>query len=121
MELSLRPATARPAGQPEPSGDDTEVSTRPKPETAPTGGDGEADYHRYVLEISNRSLVDPEARRSIANLLQAILDAVDPDTGGDLQLLDLLLNLTADDAAIHEIEQKAKTAGTTWRQEELDF
>jgi len=35
--------------------------------------------------VPNRSLVDPDMRRTLANLLQAVLDAVDPDTGGDIR------------------------------------
>jgi hypothetical protein len=86
----------------------------PIPETA-------GDYRRYVLEVPNRSLVDPDTRRSIANLLQAILDAVDPDTGGDVQLVDLHVNVTADPAAVDEVGDRASAAGAKWREEELDF
>jgi hypothetical protein len=57
---------------------------------------GAGEYRRYALEVPNRSLVDPDARRSMANLLQAVLDAVDPDTGGDVQLIDVHVNGTAD-------------------------
>jgi hypothetical protein len=56
--------------------------------------------------VPNRSLVDPDTRRGLANLLQAVLDAVDPDTGGDIQLFDLQLNITADSTAVGEIEQR---------------
>jgi hypothetical protein len=72
------------------------------------------EYRRYQLEVPNRSLVDPDTRRALANLLQAALDAVDPDTGGDLQLLDLRLNLTVQSAAVDEIEQRASAVGATW-------
>jgi len=78
-------------------------------------------YRRYSLEVPNRSLVDPEARRALANLFQAVLDTIDPDTGGDVQLLDLQLNLTADTAAVEEIEQRASGAEASWQEEELDF
>ncbi|TDB81155.1 hypothetical protein E1264_33135 [Actinomadura sp. KC216] len=71
--------------------------------------------------MPNRSLADHDTRRSIANLLQAVLDAVDPEIGGDLQLLDLQLNLTAAPAAIQEIEQHSEQAGATWTEEDLDF
>ena len=122
MELSLRRATTERPADPEPSGPETpETGTRPTPGATPAAGSGGAEYHRYILEVSNRSLVDPEVRRSIANLLQTVLDAVDPDTGGDLQLMDLQLNLTAAAAAVEEIEQRAKNTGTKWREEELDF
>jgi hypothetical protein len=122
MELSLRKAAERAAGRPEPGEPETpETGARPVPGKTLAGGPTGDEYHRYVLEVSNRSLVDPDVRRSIANLLQAVLDAVDPDTGGDLQLLDLQLNLTAAAAAVDEIEQRAKNAGTKWHEEELDF
>lgn len=62
-----------------------------------------------------------EARRALANLLQAVLDTVDPDTGGDVQLLDLQLNLTADLAAVGDLEQRAAAAGASWEEEQLDF
>jgi len=32
-----------------------------------------------------------------------VLDAVDPDTGGDVQLFDLQLRLTADTTAVEDI------------------
>ena len=39
------------------------------------------DYHQYQLDVPHRSLADHDARRGLSNLLQAVLDAVDPDTG----------------------------------------
>jgi hypothetical protein len=78
-------------------------------------------YRRYQLELPNRSLVDPDTRRALVNLLQAVLDAVDPDTGGDLQLLEHRLNLIAHSAAVDEIEQRASAVGATWTTEDLDF
>jgi len=74
-----------------------------------------------MLEVPNRSLVDPDARRTIANLLQAILDTVDPDTGGDVQLIDAHINVTADAAAVRAIADRVDAAGAKWREEELDF
>jgi hypothetical protein len=44
--------------------------------------------------VPNRSLADHDARRGLANLLQAVLDAVDPDTGGDVQLFLIRLMTT---------------------------
>ena len=79
------------------------------------------EYRRYRLEMPNRSLVDHDARKTVANLLQALLDAVDPEFGGDLQLMDLQLTLTADPHAVQEIEQRAGEASVTWDQEALDF
>jgi hypothetical protein len=79
------------------------------------------EYRRYALEVPNRSLVDPDARRSMANLLQAVLDAVDPDTGGDLQLIDVHVNVTADPIAVLAVADRANAAGAKWREEELDF
>ncbi len=79
------------------------------------------DYHRYVLKVPNRSLVDPDTRRSIANLLQAVLDCVDPDIGGDVQLIDIHVNVTAEPAAVREVGDRASAAGAKWREEELDF
>ena len=57
----------------------------------------------------------------MANLLQAVLDAVDPDTGGDVQLVDVHVNVTADPAAVQEVGGRAIAAGAKWREEELDF
>ncbi|MGW5234543.1 hypothetical protein ACWEQU_20175, partial [Streptomyces nodosus] len=48
-----------------------------------------AEYHRYRLEIPNRSMASTDARRTVANLLQEVLDLVDPEIGGDIQLIDL--------------------------------
>ena len=79
------------------------------------------EYRQYQLDVPNRSLADHDTRRALANLLQAVLDAVDPDTGGDLQLLDLQLNLTADSAAVEEIEERSAEIGASWTAEELDF
>ena len=78
------------------------------------------DHRQYVLEVPNRSLLDPDTRRLIANLLQAVLDAVDPDTGGDVQLVDVRVNVIADPAAVHEVGDRAIAAGAKWREEELD-
>ncbi len=73
------------------------------------------------LEVPNRSLVDLDARRAIANLLQAVLDAVDPDTGGDVQLIDVHVNVTADPAAVRAVGDRADAARARWREEQLDF
>ena len=78
-------------------------------------------YRRYQLEVPNRSLVNPDTRRGLANLLQVVLDAVNPDTGGDIQLFDLQLNITADSTAVNEIEQRGTAIGANWSEEELDF
>jgi hypothetical protein len=128
MELSLRKASG-PVGPTDPGAEKETTSAATGTMGLRTTGGGSAggvtsrasEYRRYMLEIPNRSLVDPDVRRSLANLFQSVLDAVDPDTGGDLQLLDLRLNLTADAAAVHEIEQRSRGVGATWREEELDF
>jgi hypothetical protein len=129
MELSLRKASSRPAtgtpqadNQPAPgssAGQEPTAAANPgqSPDTKAHG----PEYRRYQLDVPNRSLADPDARRGLANLLQAVLDAVDPDTGGDLQLLDLQLNLTADSTAVEEIEQRSAAIGVSWTAEELDF
>jgi hypothetical protein len=57
----------------------------------------------------------------MANLLQAVLDAVDPDIGGDIQLIDVHVNVTADPAAVQAVGDRATAAGGKWREEELDF
>ncbi|RSM37530.1 hypothetical protein DMB66_59515 [Actinoplanes sp. ATCC 53533] len=132
MDLSLRKATGTPpAGTPTAgapgtdttpgTGTGTESTGSHQPKQGPVAGEREPEYRRYQLEVPNRSLVDPDTRRALANLLQSVLDAVDPDTGGDLQLLDLQLNLTADSAAVEEIEQRASAVGASWTPEELDF
>ena len=129
MELSLRKASSRPAAG-TPRADDQPASgssAGQEPTAAADPGhspDTKAhgpEYRRYQLDVPNRSLADPDARRGLANLLQAVLDAVDPDTGGDLQLLDLQLNLTADSTAVEEIEQRSAAIGVSWTAEELDF
>jgi hypothetical protein len=129
MELSLRKATSRPSpGTPQPDNQPAPASSGPQQPTAadrpgqPPGANVQGpEYRRYQLDVPNRSLADHDARRALANLLQAVLDAVDPDTGGDLQLLDLQLNLTADSAAVEEIEARSAEIGAGWTAEELDF
>lgn len=127
MELSLRKATSTPAastpaaGTRRAAGNDQQPTGTDHPDRTPGGEADAPEYRRYQLEVPNRSLVNPDTRRALANLLQAVLDAVDPDTGGDLQLLDLQLNLTAQSAAVDEIEQRASAVGATWTTEDLDF
>jgi hypothetical protein len=129
MDLALRKVTNRPAaGTPQADNQPASGSSAGKEPTA-TADPGQSpdtkahgpEYRRYQLDVPNRSLADPDARRGLANLLQAVLDAVDPDTGGDLQLLDLQLNLTADSTAVEEIEQRSAAIGVSWTAEELDF
>ncbi|WP_406297376.1 DUF499 domain-containing protein [Embleya sp. NBC_00888] len=134
MDLSLRKAVAAPQVEPATpdmlgptSGGDTRQGhnadlERPGQRTETTDDPTPTPvYRRYRLEVPNRSLADPEIRRNVANLLQAVLDVVDPETGGDLQLLDLQINLTADPAAVEEIEAHADEVRATWAEEELDF
>jgi hypothetical protein len=120
MDQLLRKATAAPAADTSHTGRDGMAGASPSKPTIPQTSD---DYRRYALEVPNRSLVDPDARRSMANLLQAVLDAVDPDTGGDLQLIDLHVNVTADPAAVQAVGDRANAVGAKWREreEELDF
>jgi hypothetical protein len=80
-----------------------------------------ADYHRYRLEIPNRSMASTDARRTVANLLQEVLDLVDPEIGGDIQLLDLQLTLTAAPAAVEKVESTAEAANADWDEEALEF
>jgi hypothetical protein len=80
-----------------------------------------ADYHRYRLEIPNRSMASADARRTVANLLQEVLDLVDPEIGGDIQLLDLQLTFTAAPAAVEKVESTAEAANADWDEETLDF
>jgi hypothetical protein len=137
MDLSLRKASVVPSigtetsATPEPGGATDQPSitgSGPGPDqgghTTVTASDQTSsapEYRRYQLEMPNRSLADHDVRRTVANLLQAVLDAVDPEVGGDLQLLDLQLSLTADPAAVEEIEQRSAEAGVTWNEEDLDF
>lgn len=125
MELYLRPAT------PAPDTGEDDASDAPEdrpPHTGPaTGGQPEAGrqptktYRRYELGVPNRSLTDVNTRRSLANLFQAVLDAVDPDTGGDVQLIDFELSLTADAAAVNAIEGRAREVGADWQEDDVDF
>lgn len=97
-----------------PHGGVTPPGPGPKPSSSAT-------YYRYTLQIPNRSLASSEARTAMANLLQAVLDAVDPDLGGDLQLIDLQVGLTADPEAVAGIEERAESVDARWKKEELDF
>lgn len=78
-------------------------------------------YYRYTLHVPNRSLATTEARSTLANLLQAVLDAVGPDLGGDLQLVDLQMGMTAVPEAVSRIEERADEAQAKWKKEDLDF
>jgi hypothetical protein len=118
MDQLLRKATAAPPEATSPTGRDGAPDTSPPTPTIPQAA---SDYRRYALEVPNRSLVDPDARRSMANLLQAVLDAVDPDTGGDVQLIDVHVNVTANPAAVQAVGERANAVGAKWREEELDF
>ncbi|MFI7289981.1 DUF499 domain-containing protein [Streptomyces anulatus] len=80
-----------------------------------------ADYHRYRLEIPNRSMASTDARRTVANLLQEVLDLVDPEIGGDIQLLDLQLTLTAAPVAVEKVQATADAANADWEEEAMDF
>jgi hypothetical protein len=117
MDQLLRKAAVALPGDTSSGGYDRAPDAHPPQPTPESAG----DYHRYILEIPNRSLVDPDARRPIANLLQAVLDAVDPDTGGDLQLIDVHVSITADPTAVEEVSERAAAARAKWREEELDF
>jgi hypothetical protein len=118
MDQLLRKATVETAAATSPARHDGTPGNSPsRPATHQTT----ADYRRYALEVPNRSLVDPDARRSMANLLQAVLDAVDPDTGGDIQLIDVHVTVTADPAAVRVVGDRASATGARWREEELDF
>jgi hypothetical protein len=118
MDQLLRKATAAPAAATSPTGGDGAPGTSPPKPTIPQAA---SDYRRYALEVPNRSLVDPDARRSMANLLQAVLDAIDPDIGGDVQLIDVHVNVTADPAAVQAVGDRANAVGAKWREEDLDF
>ncbi|MFG1612453.1 DUF499 domain-containing protein [Nonomuraea wenchangensis] len=138
LDLSLRkavpPAPADPGDTPKPKGGG---ERRPGDGGEQPGGrdndlkDGDGpgkpgkpaavQYHRYQLEVPNRSLVETEVRRTMANLLSALLDAVDPEIGGDIQLLDLQIAITADPDAVHEIQQRAEAIDATWEEDDLDF
>jgi hypothetical protein len=115
-QLLRKAAVARAADSSPASHDGAPGTSPPKPTPGTT-----SDYRRYALEVPNRSLVDPDTRRSMANLLQAVLDAVDPDIGGDIQLIDVHVNVTADPAAVQAVGDRATAAGGKWREEELDF
>jgi hypothetical protein len=67
MDQLLRKAAVAPAADTSPTSDDGPPGVSPpKPTTLETAG----DYRRYALEVPNRSLVDPDARRLMANLLR---------------------------------------------------
>lgn len=96
MELSLRKATRATADGTPAAGTAASSTTTAAgsgqqstgtgpPDQTPSGKAKGPEYYRYQLDVPNRSLVDPDMRRTLANLLQAVLDAVDPDTGGDIR------------------------------------
>jgi hypothetical protein len=97
MELSLRKKAGSPGpGTPQdereqPAASHGSLPPEPDSDTArpPERRPQEPDYRQYQIDVPNRSLADHDARRGLANLLQSVLDAVDPDTGGDVQLFDL--------------------------------
>ena len=129
MELSLRKKAGSPGpGMPEDERAQPAASSR-SPALEPDSGTARPpepqpqgpDYRQYQLDVPNRSLADHDARRGLANLLQAVLDAVDLDTGGDVQLFDLQLSLTADRTAGGDIGERAADIGATWSVEEIDF
>lgn len=135
MDLSLRRAAIAPPTPGEPgTASPTTGTGGTGPTVTPTGGSSTSGqgggtgnsgstpaYRRYQLEVPNRSLVDHDARRELSNLLQAVLDTVDPDTGGDVQLIDLNLSLTAAREAVSGIADRAQSANAVWTEEELDF
>jgi len=135
MELSLRRATAAPPRPGETGATGTATGSGGIGSAAtPAGGAGTSGpdgrgrddnspptYRRYQLEVPNRSLVDHDVRRDLSNLLQAILDTVDPDTGGDIQLIDINVSLTAARDAVSEIADRAQSANAVWTEEQLDF
>jgi hypothetical protein len=82
---------------------------------------GEVTYRRYTLDVPNRSLVSDDARREVANLLQRLLDVIDPDVGGDVQLIDLRVDLTAAPDSVAELADRADAASAKWSEEDLDF
>jgi len=61
-----------------------------------------------------RSVVDAAARGEVTNLLTELAEAVDPDVGGDVQLIDVRVELTADKKAISKLSAKAVEAGAKW-------
>lgn len=129
MDLSLRRKVSipgpgapqddqeQPAASPDGPAPEPDSDTARPPEPQPQG----PEYRQYQLDVPNRSLADHDARRGLANLLQSVLDAVDPDTGGDVQLFDLQLRLTADTTAVEDIGERAADIGATWSAEALDF
>ena len=117
MDQLLHKAAVTPPKPTRPGGDGGTPGISPRRSKPQTTG----EYRRYALDVPNRSLVDIDSRRSMANLLQAVLDAVDPDTGGDVQLIDVHVNVTADPAALRLVGDRARAAGAKWREEDLDF
>lgn len=120
------PQVTASSGSASSSGPPSRASGPPSRPTSPPAHSGPvvstpADYHRYRLEIPNRSMASTDARRTVANLLQEVLDLIDPEIGGDIQLLDLQLTLTAAPAAVDKVEATAAAANADWEEEALDF
>ena len=120
----LRPyRTPMPTGE---TGDGEEAQTRGGgnggDDGGGNGGDGApaAVYKRHRVRLSHRSVVDDEGRERVYALLNALTDALEPG-GPDVQLVDIDITLTAAEASVPLVREKADQADATWVEEEEDF
>lgn len=97
-----------------------------EPETAEGGDDGAQPdetivYKEHVIELSPRSLANPDTRRKIWHLFSYLSDLLDPTSDVDLQLMDGKIKLTARDGSLRGLEGKAGEAEARWEEREEEF
>jgi Protein of unknown function (DUF499) len=89
-------------------------------EEEPGSGTAAPVYKRHRLRLAHRSVVDDEGRERVYALLNALTDALEPG-GPDVQLVDIDITLTAAEASVPEVRQKADQAEANWVEEDEDF
>jgi hypothetical protein len=114
-KLAPEPVATTPTNDPEP---------RPAEDGSRMPGgfpDVPVAYRRGTLRISNVSVVNADNRRQAVDLLWAVLDSLDPVRRFDVQLLDAVISLTADEKVLERVRAAAQSAGVQWREEADDF
>jgi len=87
----------------------------------PTGGGATPTYRKGTLRLPNRSVVNPDASKHASDVMWAIMDVLDPVSRNDVQLVDAVVSITADDKALSKVRAAAESAGASWREEADDF
>jgi hypothetical protein len=89
--------------------------------TGGTAGEAEsAAFKRYIIELTNRSITDPDARQQVWQLLKELSKVIDVPNA-DHQLISLNVTLITAAGAQGAVEQKAQEAGARVRVEDDDF